>query len=140
MSFREKTSWVTLTALVLMSLVYYHHVHSLFEPHGHAWVMHALGVSIGTFLLIEAIAWVVLYLRNPKEARTPRDERERLIGLKASRIAYWVYGAGSLLAIFITLHLARAGAGPVPMAVVIAFVLAQMARHVAIIVYYRRGS
>lgn len=140
MSFREKTAWVTLIALVLVSLMYWLHVPSLFEPHSPGWVLHALGLSIATFLLIEAIAWVVLHLRNPKDARTPRDERERLIDLKAARIAFWVYGVGSLAGIFVMLHHVSGGSVGVAMSVVIAFVLAQMVRHAAIIIYHRRGA
>jgi hypothetical protein len=140
MSFREKTAWVTLAALVFTSLLYWLHVPSLFEPHRRGWVMLALGLSIATYVLIEGIAWLVLYLRNPKEARAPRDEREQLIGLKAMRIASWVYMCGSMLAVFIALHLAGAGPVAVAMAVIIAFVVAQLVRHVALIVYYRRGA
>ncbi len=96
MSFREKTAWVTLISLVLVSLMYWLHVPSLFKPHPRGWVLAALGISIGTFLLIEAVAWLVFFLRNPKEARTPKDEREQLIALKATRIAYGVFTAGRI--------------------------------------------
>jgi uncharacterized membrane protein len=140
MSFREKTAWVTLVALILVSLMYWLHVPSLFEPHRHGWVLLALGLSFGTFLLIELIAWLVFYLRNPKEARTPRDEREQIIALKATRIGSWVFTVGAFLAIFVTLHLAGAGPVAMGMSVVIAFVLAQVARQAAIILYYRRGA
>lgn len=140
MSFREKSAWVTVLALLVVSLMYWLHVPSLFEPHRHGWILTALGLSLAAFVLIEVIAWVVLYLRNPKEARTPRDEREQLIELKATRIGSWVYVAGSLAAIFITLHMVGAGTVAVAMSVVIAFVLGQLARHIAIIVYHRRGA
>lgn len=140
MSFREKTAWVTLIALVAVSLMYWFHVPSLFTAHRHGWILTALGLSLAAFLLIEAVAWVVLYLRNPREARTPRDEREQLIELKATRIASWVYVVGSLTAMFVALHMAGAGPVGVAMSVVLAFVLGQVVRHAAIIIYHRRGA
>jgi hypothetical protein len=140
MSFREKTAWVTLIALILVSLMYWLHMHSLFEPHRRGWVLLVLGLSLGTFVLIEVIAWLVFYFRNPKETRAPRDEREQIIALKATRVASWVFTVGALLAVFITLHLAGAGPVAMGMSIVIAFVLAQVVRQAAIIVYYRRGA
>jgi uncharacterized membrane protein len=139
MSFREKTAWVTLIALVLVSFMYWLHIPSLFEPHPHGWVLLVLSLSFGTFVLIELIAWVVFFVRNPRETRTPKDEREQIISLKASRISSWVFTVGTFIAIFVTLHLAGAGTVAMGMSVVIAFVLAQVVRQAAIIIYYRRG-
>lgn len=140
MSFREKTAWVTLCAIVAVSLMYLLHMPSPFRPHPQLQVIHAMGMSILAYLLVEAVARALLRWRNPREAREPRDERERLIDLKAMRVAYYVLVAGSLVAIFVTLHVAGAGAVAVGMAVFMAFVLSQVVKHAARIVYYRRGS
>jgi hypothetical protein len=139
MSFREKTAWVTLTAIVLVSLMYWFHVPSLLEPHPHGWVLHAMGASLAAFVLIEVVAYGVLRLRNPREAREPRDERERLIDLKALRIAYYVFVAGAIGGMFFALHVAGTGPVAVGMVVFMAFVLSQVVKHAARIVYYRRG-
>jgi hypothetical protein len=140
MSFREKTAWVTLVAIVVVSLMYWLHVPNPFEPHRQGWVLLALGVSLSTFVLIELIAWLVFYLRNPKETRTPKDEREQVIALKATRIGSWVFTVGTFIAMFVTLHLAGAGTVAMGMSIVVAFVVAQLARQAAIIVYHRRGA
>ena len=140
MSFREKTAWVTLIAIIIVSLMYWLHVPSLFEPHPGHWVLHAMGASLAAYVLIEIVAYVVLYLRSPKDARTPKDERERLIDLKALRIAYYVFVVGALGGMFITLHLVGAGAVAVGMAVFMAFVLSQIVKHAARIAYYQRGA
>ncbi|HMN47035.1 MAG TPA: hypothetical protein PKE27_20830 [Povalibacter sp.] len=140
MSFREKTAWVTLIALIVVSLMYWLHGPGMFEPHRHGLALLALGASLGTFVSIELIGWLVFYFRNPKEARTPKDEREQIIALKATRIAFWVFTAGTFAAIFVTLHLAGAGAVAMGVSIVFAFVLAQLVRQATIIVYYRRGS
>ena len=139
MSFREKTAWITLIALVLVSLLYWAHVPTLFEPHHHTWVLHALLASIGVYLLIEFVSFIVLRIRHPRDSREPRDERERLLDLKAVRIAHHVFTVLALGGVFVALHLAQGGAVAVGMAVFIAFVASQMAKHAARIVYYRKG-
>lgn len=140
MSFREKTAWVTLIAIVVVSLLYWMHVPSLLEPHSGRWVLHAMGASLATYILIELVAWIVLRLRNPREAREPRDEREKFIDLKALRIAYYTFAVGALGGMFVTLHVAGAGPVAVGMAVFMAFVLSQVVKHAARIAYYRRGA
>lgn len=139
MSFREKTAWVTLCAIVFVSLLYWFHVPSLFEPQPGLWVVHAMGASLTAYLVIEVVAHVVLRLRHPRDARLPKDEREQLIDLKAIRIAYYVFATGALCAIPVMLHLAGAGPVAMAMAVFMAFVLSQIVKHAARIAFYRRG-
>lgn len=140
MSFREKTAWVTMLAILFVSLLYWFHMPSPFQAHSQQHVLHAMGASIAAYIVIEVVAWLVLRRRNPHDARLPRDERERLIDLKAMRVAYLVFVVGAIGGIFVTLHLV--GAGPVAVAMVVftAFVVSQIARHAARIVYYRRGA
>ena len=140
MSFREKTAWVTLTAIILVLLMYWFHVPTLVERHPGHWTLMSMFVSLLAYLLIELIAWIVLRLRFPRDARAPRDERERLIDLKALRIAYYVLATGALTGIFVTIHLVRDATAAVPMVVTLSFVLSQLVKHAARIVYYRRGG
>jgi hypothetical protein len=84
------------------------------------------------------VAWLVLRLRNPTEARTPKDELEKLIDLKALRIAAYVFFLGSFLASFVTLHVIGASAGMMAVAQLLAFVVAEIVNYAARIVYYRR--
>ncbi|HTQ99844.1 MAG TPA: hypothetical protein VMH83_07635 [Candidatus Acidoferrum sp.] len=139
MSFREKTAWVTLCAIVIVTLMYWFHIGSLFEPHSPGRVAHSLGASLVAFLLIELVAYFVLRLRNPEDAGEPKDERERLIDLKAMRIAYYVFVVCALLGIFVALHVVNAGAGAVATTVMLAYMAAEVVRHSARIVFYRRG-
>jgi hypothetical protein len=140
MSFREKTAWVTLCAILLVSVLYFMHVPQLYQPHPGMRVLHTLGICLAAFILIELIAYLVLRLRFPRDARTPKDEREQLIELKALRIAAYVYFAGSFIAIFATIHLAYGSSGAVGVSVVMAFVIAEIVNYTARIIYYRLGS
>jgi hypothetical protein len=138
MSFREKSAWVTLVAILVVSGMYVMHVPRVFEA-SH-WALMAMIASLATFILIEVVAWLVLRLRNPAEARTPKDELEKLIELKALRIAAYVYFVGSFVAIFITIHLPGSGAHRVGASVLLVFIFAQIVNYTARIVYYRRHA
>ena len=111
MSFREKTAWVTLIAMLIVAGMYFFHNPRVFDPNASAFVYLAMSVSLGAFVIIEILAYLVLYLRYPKDARTPKDERERLIDLKATRLAAYVYVVGSFLAIMTPHHGANAFSG-----------------------------
>ena len=138
MSYREKTAWVTLTAILIVSAMFFLHGANIFQPNPGPWELHMLGLSVGAFILIEVVAYLVLYLRNPKDARTPRDEREQLIDLKATRLAARVYVVLSLLSLLMPIH---GGSGfAVAFFVVMAFVIAEIVNYSARIIYYRRGS
>jgi hypothetical protein len=140
MSFREKTAWLTLCTIVAVSIMFWLHAPAAFNAHSHRWVMLALVLSLGTYVFIEVVGYLVLRLRNPRDARTPKDERERLIDLKALRFAYYTFVIGTFGGIFVMLHVMRAGPGSIGTAVLAAFVAAQIVKHVARIVYYRRDS
>jgi small-conductance mechanosensitive channel len=140
MSFREKTAWVTLLAIIIVSLMYWLHVPNLLDPHPGAWVLHAMAASIAAYIVIEVVAWIVLRVKYPQDARTPRDERERLIDLKAIRVAYYVFIVGAIGGMFITLHVVGAHVIGLGMVIFIAFVLSQIVKHAARIVYFRRGA
>jgi hypothetical protein len=58
---------------------------------------------ITLFVVLEVVVHVAIGLQSPRDARAPRDEREILIDLKATRSAFYVLFAGALFSIF-TLH------------------------------------
>jgi len=137
MSFREKSAWVTLTTILLVSGFYFTHVPRPFDPNPGEWSLFVIGVAIAAFVVIEVVAHVVLYLRYPKDARTPKDERERLIDLRATRLAAYVYVVGTFLAILTPHHGASGFA--VGVFVLISFMIAEIVNYAARIIYYRRG-
>jgi hypothetical protein len=137
MSFREKSAWVTLVSILLVSVSFFLHAPDFFNPDPDRWVLHAAALSIGLFIVIEIVAHVVLFLRFPKDARTPKDERERLIDLKATRLAAYVYVVGSFVAILGPIHGATGFA--VTVFVLLAFVIAEIVNYTARIIFYRRG-
>jgi hypothetical protein len=137
MSFREKSAWVTLTSILIVFLLYFTHVPRLFDPDPGEWQLTVIGLCIAAFVVIEVIAHLVLYWRFPKDARTPKDERERLIDLRATRLAAYVYVAGTFLAILTPHHGASGFA--VGVFVLLSFVIAEFVNYSARIILYRRG-
>ena len=136
MSFREKSAWITLSAILMVSVLYALHAPQLSHPR--PWDFHVLLACIAAFVVIETVAYGVLRLSCPEDARTPIDEREQLIHLKATRLASACYVAGSFLAVLTIHH----GATAVMLAyfIVFAFVIAEIVKYGARIVYYRLGA
>lgn len=139
MSFREKTAWITLLAILAVSAMYLFHLPNPFVPGPAPRVLHAMGASLAAYLLIELVSWLLLRWRYPRDAREPRDERERLIDLRATRVAYYAFLSASMVGIFVTLHLVGTGPVAVGMVVFMGFVLSQVAKHAARIYFHRRG-
>jgi hypothetical protein len=141
MSFREKTAWITLIALIVTSLLFVLHAPRglTLAPEPSLFSLHVLLLSIATFVVIEIVAIVIVRLRSPRDAKIPLDERERLIVLKAGSIAWYVLAASSLGSVFVTIHL---GANEFGLAycVLASVVLSLMVNYAARIVYYRRGA
>ena len=137
MSFREKSAWVTVTSILLVSGFYFLHVPWSLTPAPSPQLVHGLAYCLIAFVLIEVIAHVVLAIRAPRDARTPKDERERLVELKATRAAAYVYVVGTFLAIS-SIHIG-ANKGAIGYGVLLAFVVAEVVNYTARIVFYRRG-
>ena len=137
MSFREKSAWISLVSILLVSGFYFLRIAWSLTPRSNMNQVRALLYCVVALAVIEVVAHLVVALRAPKDARTPKDERERLIDLKATRSAAYVYVVGSFLAVF-TLHL---GANAIAIAngVLLAFVVAEIVNYAARIVYHRRG-
>ncbi len=138
MSFREKSAWVTLIALLLVCALYFSHGPNIFVPNPHYAAFQAMIWCFVAFIAIKIIAQVILFVHNPKDARTPKDEREQLIDLKAIRLSSYVYVVGTFLAV-LTLHHGASGRA-VGFFIVLSFVVAEICNQTARIVYHRRGA
>jgi ABC-type xylose transport system permease subunit len=139
MSFREKSAWITLATIVLVSGLFILHLPRPWSltPTSSGFIFHVLLLSVTAFVVIEIIAHVIVAIRSPADARAPRDERERLIALKATSLAAYVYAFLSLGSV----SLIHVGANQIGVAycVLLSFVIAEVVNYAARIVYYRRG-
>ena len=105
MSFREKSAWISFGCLLAFTALWFAHVMRVEFFHvGNDNPMAYFFAMLGLLLASEiglhlAIAW-----QSPRDARTPKDEREKLIDLRASRVAFYALLIGATASIG-TLHL-----------------------------------
>ena len=137
MSFREKSAWISLISILLVSGFFFLRVPWTLTPSSSPKLVHGLLFCVVALVVLEVVAHVVVAIRAPEDAQAPKDERERLIDLEATRAAHYVYAVGSLLAVS-TIHL---GANAIAMGylVLLAFVIGAVVNYAARIVYHRRG-
>ena len=137
MSLREKSAWISLVSIAVVGFVFFLHVPRTLTPRSGPEMFHALLICLSALIVIEVVAHAVVVIRAPFEARAPKDERERLIELRAIRVAAYVYAALSMGAV--SLFHVGANGGAVGYAVLLALVVAELANYGSRILYYRHG-
>ena len=145
MSFRERTAWITLITLVVCFGTYYGAIFTGLVP-SNTWQSFHLGLACILALLVLQLGLNLLVaLLNLKEARTPRDEREKMIHARSHTIGYYVLMFGMAGVLFST-HLPVHGQDFIDVMVdtvnlgVLVMVIAALCVAVAQIVMFRRGS
>jgi hypothetical protein len=126
MSFREKSAWISLLSIALIYGVYFGSViHA--GPHA-GFHFGSLLATVIALTVAQIVLHIVIAITAPKDAKAPRDEREKLIELKASRFAYSglatavavacffgaldppiVFNTNALLFVLVTAELMRSG-------------------------------
>src|SRR5215471_10105706 len=100
MSFREKSAWISFGCLLAVGGFWFRNIVRVELYHvRQANPMLAFLSLLGALILAEIALHLVIALRDPKEARTPKDEREKLIDLKAARVGFYVLMTGAWLSI-----------------------------------------
>ncbi len=140
MSFREKTAWIALVAHGAVYGVYFLIVARSWNE-GVAEGRVPVGLLFATVLALVVISVVLVAIAAiaaPKEANAPVDERERMIELRAIRIAWYVLVTGvmgAMLALLIGWN-----AFQVINVLLAAIVVAELASALSQIVQFRAGS
>jgi hypothetical protein len=138
MSFREKSVWTSfIIMLALFSAWVWNLGRGLAAQAGRADLAGVSFTILIAAVLVEILLHVVLAVRSPREARTPRDERERLIDLYATRIAFRVF-VGAALAAIGSAHLG-VRMGNLMNAMMLAVILAFLVKFGCEVVLFRRG-
>lgn len=137
MSLREKSAWITLLSVLLCFGAYFGAVFS-----GHvtgAGRFHLLLACAGALLAIQLASHLAIILRNPADARTPRDERERLIQARSHSVGYYVLIA-SVLAMAAPGHTRGTTVPDLLNFALLGIVLASLAVSLSQIIQFRRGA
>lgn len=87
MSFREKTAWISILSMAAIYAIYFWFViHSGNAAGG----VHFAGLlnTVIALVIVQVALTTAVAIFAPREAKAPMDERERLIELRATRVAY----------------------------------------------------
>jgi len=125
MSFREKISWISLLSMSIIYGIYFWSVATV-APQNSGVHFGALLTTVISLAFVQVALITGAALFSPKEAKAPLDEREKLIELRSTRIAYAglasgiatacllgtldppvVYNSNGLLFILVTVELLR---------------------------------
>src|SRR5665213_2246031 len=132
MSFREKSAWISIVAIVLVYGFYGFRLLHAPQARHPPFVAMLVGSTI-LVIIVSVIGHVVVARR-----RETADERDRLIDARSTRFGYYAMAAGLWGVIFLAL------AGPQPALLAYAafgaFVLAELVRLASQVVMYRVGS
>jgi hypothetical protein len=98
MPFREKTAWI---AVVSMTVIYAFYFWSVIrhEP-STRFPYFGLLETVIALVVVQIVLITVAAIFSPRDAKAPRDEREKLIELRAARVAYSGLATGVAFACF----------------------------------------
>ena len=137
MSFREKSAWISMLSMLA---IYGFYFWSVIHAGPQAGGLHFGGLleTIIALVVVQIVLTVAAAIFTPKEAKAPRDEREKLIELRAMRVAYSGLATSVALACFF-------GAFDPPIlfntnALLFMLVTAEILRSACQIVQYRRSA
>ena len=141
MSFREKSAWISFICLLLLTLAYFagmhHHPH---DAEGHD-LISPLQIALaifGSFAILQVVLHLIVVAQAPKDARTPKDERERLIELRAARVGFYALVVGELVAMLL-FHV-HGQAWTLMNTLMLALLIAWLIKVGTEVVLYRRGG
>jgi hypothetical protein len=137
MSFREKSAWISmLSMLAIYGFYFWSVIHAGPQPGG----FHFGGLleTIIALVIVQTVLTVAVAIFKPAEAKAPRDERDKLIELRAMRVAYSGLATSVALACFF-------GAFDPPIvfntnALLFILVTAEILRSACQIIQYRRSA
>ena len=137
MSFREKSAWISvLSMLGIYGFYFWSVIHA--GPKAGGFHFGGLLQTIIALVVLQVALTIAVAIFTPKEAKAPRDERDKLIELRAMRVAYSGLATAVALACFF-------GAFNPPIvfntnSLLFILVTAEILRSACQIVQYRRGA
>jgi uncharacterized membrane protein len=87
MPFREKSAWISLLSMSAIYGLYFCSIIRSGPPTGR-FPLGSLLVTVIALVVVQIALTVVTAIMAPRDAKAPKDEREKQIDLKATRIAY----------------------------------------------------
>ena len=137
MSFREKSAWISLVSMLAIYGFYFWSVIHAGPQHG-SFQFGGLLMTIVALVIVQTVLTVAVAVYRPADAKAPCDERDKLIQLRAMRVAYSGLATSVAFACFF-------GALDPPIvfntnALLFILVAAELLRNACQIIQYRRGT
>ena len=137
MSFREKSTWISFLLLLLIAVpFFYQFLRIEIGASSSQASFHLFLLLVIVFVVGEVVLHAIIVMQSPRDARAPKDERERLIDLKAMRVAFFVLMTAAILVI-VLVHF-PVDRFAIIQALLLAVVVAELTMLGARLVYYRR--
>jgi hypothetical protein len=137
MSFREKSTWISFLLLLVMSVPFFYQFVRIERGAASSQsTFHLFLVLVIAFIVGEVVLHAIIAMQSPRDARAPKDERERLIDLKAMRVAFFVLMTCAFMVI-VLVHF-PVDKFAILQALLLSVVIAELTMLGARIVYYRR--
>ena len=137
MSFREKSAWISMLSISgIYGFYFWSVVHA--GPQAGGYHFGGLLNTIIALVIVQIVLTVAVAIFKPGEAKAPHDERDKLIELRAMRVAYSGLATSVALACFFS-----AFDPPILFntnALLFILVTAEIMRSACQIVQYRRGA
>jgi len=146
MPFREKSAWISFVCTLAVFGLYYGSILTGRVSSAGIDTLHYLLISTIGLIVLQVVLHVIAALMSRGDVGTAKDERERLIELKAANIAYHVLMIIAVVGLFVFLHaphLHHLGVVEAPQTGLLVFaciIVADLVKSAAKIVYYRRGA
>ena len=138
MSFREKSAWITLVSVLLCFGVYFGTVAPRWLQGDARTNMWLLVSCVHVFVLLQIGLQLAAYWTTPKDGRSPRDERERMIQARSHTIGYYLL-AVLVLGLGVPMHLGHVQPPQLMTIALLDLVIAALVVSIAQIVMFRRG-
>ena len=139
MSFREKSAWISFYSIAIFAVMWFTHlVRVEFFRVPENPMLWFFGTLV-TVLALEIGLHIWIRIQSPHEARTPKDERERLIEMKASRVAFYVLLIGTFFSIG-TMHIPGGNRFTMAQTMLGSILVTLLAKFGAQIVLHRRDA
>lgn len=137
MSFREKSAWISLVLLLVVFIPFFWNSYRQFTGQIDAsGAVSTAFMLLAAFVLLEIVLQASIAIQSPRDARAPKDERERLIEMRATRVAFHVLVVGALLGV--GMQHVRNSAWLIAQVVFLSIVVAEVVRFGLQVALYRR--
>lgn len=141
MPYREKTAWLSLIAMAIAFGPYFVRAALNAQPAPALPDVHELvvfAIAAAAYALILGIGTLVLYRREPADARAPLDERDLAIQRRSMSIAYYILMIG-MVEVGVVMPF-NAGGWKIIHAALFMIVAAELVRYSVVVFSYRRQA